>query len=133
MASSSDTVPADPAPAAPNTPSDTASRLDAQDTRLADHERRIAGLEQRSPPPAGSPEETQSTSPAASAAAMAPITRMVSSAEIYGRMNARSTGLKAAAPTPSAPTMIQTATGPILNARAIHDRNNAAAAARAGR
>lgn len=88
-ASATDTAPtpAAPAPAAPNIPADTAARLDAQDTQLADHEARIAGLEQRSPPPVGSAEETQSTSPTASAVAVAPVTRMVSSAEIYGRMN----------------------------------------------
>lgn len=134
MASATTIAPdqADPAPPAPNTPADTAARLDAQDTQLQDHEARIAGLEQRSPPPAPVDTGAQAAPPAASAVTVAPASRTLSSTEVYARMNSRSTAQKvAAAPTP--PAMIQTSAGPILNARAIHDRNNAAAAARAGR
>lgn len=132
-ASVTNVAPADPASASPSTPADTPARLDAQDVQLQDHEARIAGLEQRSPPPAPVDTGAQAAPPAASAVAAPLASKMISGAEVYGRMNARSTGLKAAAPTPSAPAMIQTSTGPILNARAIHDRNNAAVAARAGR
>lgn len=127
MASASDT-----APAAPNTPADTAARLDAQDTQLTDHEARISGLEQRSPPPAPVDTGAQAAPPSASAVAVGPASRMLTGTEIYNRMNSRPTGQKVAAVAP-APVMIQTAASPILNARAIHDRNNAAAAARAGR
>ncbi len=120
-----------PAPAAPNTAPDTGARLDAHDAQLRDLEGRVSALEERSSPPAVDT-GAQAAPPAASAAA--PVSAMLSGTAIYARMNARPTSLKAAAATTAAPTpaMIQTSAGPILNARAIHDRNNAAAAARVG-
>ena len=126
MASATDTAPTDPAPAAPSTPVDTTARLDAQ---LQDHEARIAGLEQRSPPPAPVDTSAQAALPSASAVAFGPASRMPTGTEIYNRMNSRPTGQKVAAVAP-APVMFQTAAGTILNARAIHDRHNAVAAAR---
>ena len=123
-ASATDTAPAPaaPAPAAPNTPADTAARLDAQDAQLADHEARIAGLEQRSPPPAESTGSAQADTPA---------TAMVDSRAIYVRMNARPGGLKMATSAMSA--MSQTGAGSMLDAKAIYARHNAVAAARSGR
>jgi len=123
----------EPAPAAPNAPPDTAARLDTHDAELADHAARITALEQRLPPP--TPVDTGAQATPSAASASAPVSTMVNGTAIYARMNARSTGLKAPAATTAAPapTMIQTAAGPIVNARAIHDRHNAVAATRADR
>lgn len=72
--------PADPSPAAPSTPADTAARLDAQETHLADHEARIAGLEQRSPPPAV---DTGAQAAPAAASAIAPVSTTIGASAIY--------------------------------------------------
>lgn len=71
-----DIAPADPAPAAPNTPSYAAARLDTQIAQIRDHEEHLATLEERLPPP---PVDTgaQAAPSGLSTVAISPATQMV--------------------------------------------------------